>query len=359
MVSGFITCAPFQYRKASLLTRTSTARTRQRPIFRTRPRATPAACFDPYKELGVSRDADAAAIKRAYRKAALERHPDVSEAPDAQESFQRAQDAYRMLNDRTARAAYDRASRRSSSSYTSSGSSSYGDDGAAAREYARKWRQANPMPEDLNDDLGSVLSDLFGGMRDAAAGKGPSVLNDVMDFLERGAGISNGERTSSSGNTNDLDQILKSKSEDVLEAELRECDRAEKEAVSRARGAEEEVKKLESRKGEWERRAKNSIGSARIAATEMVDEVERQRARLSKRAKMFEEAAEATRAHRERVKNRLIELRNGDGGVGVGSESNTTSSSTSTSSSSSYRRSSNRREAVDEELDRMKREMGL
>ncbi|HKJ71332.1 MAG TPA: DnaJ C-terminal domain-containing protein [Gammaproteobacteria bacterium] len=62
---------------------------------------------DYYKTLGVSRDADKDAIKRAYRKLAHKYHPDVSKEPDAEERFKEVKEAYEVLSDPEKRAAYD------------------------------------------------------------------------------------------------------------------------------------------------------------------------------------------------------------------------------------------------------------
>jgi molecular chaperone DnaJ len=63
---------------------------------------------DYYEVLGVARDADEGEIKRAFRRLARELHPDVSEAPDAQERFREVVEAYEALSKRETRELYDR-----------------------------------------------------------------------------------------------------------------------------------------------------------------------------------------------------------------------------------------------------------
>ncbi len=64
---------------------------------------------DPYEVLGVARDADENAIKKAFRRQARELHPDVnSEDPEAEEKFKEAAEAYEILSDAERRATYDR-----------------------------------------------------------------------------------------------------------------------------------------------------------------------------------------------------------------------------------------------------------
>src|SRR3954449_3845295 len=63
---------------------------------------------DYYEVLGVARAADEGEIKRAFRKLARTLHPDVSEAPDAQERFREVVEAYEVLSKPEARELYDR-----------------------------------------------------------------------------------------------------------------------------------------------------------------------------------------------------------------------------------------------------------
>ena len=63
---------------------------------------------DYYEILGLSRDADRDALRRAYRKLARQYHPDVSKEADAEERFKEINEAYQVLNDEQLRAQYDR-----------------------------------------------------------------------------------------------------------------------------------------------------------------------------------------------------------------------------------------------------------
>jgi molecular chaperone DnaJ len=63
---------------------------------------------DYYEVLGLSRDADGEAIKRAFHSLARECHPDVADAPDAEVRFRELAEAYGVLSKRDARLLYDR-----------------------------------------------------------------------------------------------------------------------------------------------------------------------------------------------------------------------------------------------------------
>jgi molecular chaperone DnaJ len=108
---------------------------------------------DYYKILGVSKDADAATIKKAYRKLAKDLHPDANDGDKKiEEKFKAVSEAYDVVSDPKTRAEYDDARR-----YGASGPM-----GGARRGPGGFQGGRNPSPEDLFG--GGDLSDIFGGL---------------------------------------------------------------------------------------------------------------------------------------------------------------------------------------------------
>lgn len=113
---------------------------------------------DYYAALGVPRDADAEAIRKAYRKLARQYHPDVSKEPGAEARFKEVAEAYATLKDPEKRAAYDEL-----------GQHRPGEDFAASPEWWNAHAQAGDRFE--NVDLADLLAAL--GARHAARGNRP------------------------------------------------------------------------------------------------------------------------------------------------------------------------------------------
>jgi len=117
---------------------------------------------DYYKILGVSKDADAATIKKAYRKLAKDLHPDTNSGDKKiEEKFKAVSEAYDVVSDAKRRAEYDEARR-------------YGAGGPMGG--ARRGSGGFPGGQNVNvDDLfgGGDLSDIFGGLFGGGRQRGP------------------------------------------------------------------------------------------------------------------------------------------------------------------------------------------
>ena len=83
---------------------------------------------DYYEVLGVSSSASDEEIRKAFRKLALEYHPDRNKSQDAQAKFKEVNAAYQVLSDPEKRAQYDRYGRVGASSGSGYGRGFHGAD---------------------------------------------------------------------------------------------------------------------------------------------------------------------------------------------------------------------------------------
>lgn len=106
---------------------------------------------DYYDVLGVSKDASADEIKKAYRKLAVKYHPDRN--PDdkaAEEKFKEAAEAYDVLSDAEKRAKYDRFGHNmDAAGFGGAGGGAYGAGGMSM--------------DDIFANFGDIFGDIFGG----------------------------------------------------------------------------------------------------------------------------------------------------------------------------------------------------
>ena len=151
---------------------------------------------DYYDVLGVERSASEEEIKRAYRKKALEFHPDRNKSdPAAETKFKEAAEAYDVLSDGEKRARYDQ----------------FGHAGLGQGFGAGGGRFTNI--EDIFEAFGDIFGgglfgDLFGGQRRTRGGKRPGrdlrivldlSLEDIDVGVERSISIKRAEHCETCG----------------------------------------------------------------------------------------------------------------------------------------------------------------
>ncbi len=113
---------------------------------------------DYYEVLGVSKDASADEIKRAFKKLAIKYHPDRNKAPDAQAKFSEINEAYQVLSDPEKRQAYDNFGFNGVNGQAGGGGNPFADAGA------------------FSDMFGDIFSDIFGGGGGSSRKSGPRVV---------------------------------------------------------------------------------------------------------------------------------------------------------------------------------------
>jgi len=129
--------------------------------------------IDYYEVLGVERDADTAQIKKAYRRLAIQYHPDKNPGDgSAEEKFKSASEAYAVLSDAEKRARYDR--------------------------FGRAGLGAQPVgfDQEIFADFGDILGNIFGfgsvfgGGGRAGSRRGQDLRYDLtIEFEEAARGL--------------------------------------------------------------------------------------------------------------------------------------------------------------------------
>lgn len=117
---------------------------------------------DYYEVLGVSRDADDATLKKAYRALAKKYHPDTNPGnAEAAEKFKEASEAYSVLSDPQKRQQYDQF-----------GHAAFGGGADGAGGFGG-FGGFDFNGADMGDMFGDIFGDLFGGGRSRRANNGP------------------------------------------------------------------------------------------------------------------------------------------------------------------------------------------
>jgi molecular chaperone DnaJ len=126
---------------------------------------------DYYEVLGVARGCDDAALKAAFRKMAMEHHPDRNGGcEDASSRFKEVNEAYSVLSDAQKRAAYDR----------------FGHAGVNGQQGGQGGFSGDAS-DIFNDVFGDVFGEMFGGRRQSSNGpqRGQDLRYDLEISLEQ------------------------------------------------------------------------------------------------------------------------------------------------------------------------------
>lgn len=130
---------------------------------------------DLYEVLGVSRTATDQELKSAYRKLAVQYHPDKNSGDkDSEEKFKEISEAYKVLSNADTRTRYDRFGHAGVGTSAASGAGAWG-----ASDFGG-----------FEDILGDLFTDIFGGGRQTRRGgpqRGADLRYDIEITLEQAA----------------------------------------------------------------------------------------------------------------------------------------------------------------------------
>ncbi|MEJ0093086.1 MAG: DnaJ C-terminal domain-containing protein [Methylocella sp.] len=137
---------------------------------------------DPYIILGVPKSADAAEIKKTFRKLAKKFHPDQSKEPKAKEKFAEISSAYEILGDEKKRGAFDRGEIDAEGKPRHPGFEGFAAGGAGSRANAGAGRGfehfefnfGGGRPGGQRFDASDIFGDLFGAPGGRRGARGPS-----------------------------------------------------------------------------------------------------------------------------------------------------------------------------------------
>ena len=130
---------------------------------------------DYYEVLGVAKNANADEIKKAYRKAAIQFHPDKNPGDkEAEEKFKEAAEAYDVLSNPDKRARYDQFGHAGMSGAAGGGAGGFGGFGGGGFSM-----------EDIFSQFGDIFGGHFGGGFRSANGGGGRRVNRGSDIRVR------------------------------------------------------------------------------------------------------------------------------------------------------------------------------
>jgi len=146
---------------------------------------------DPYQELGVSRTASAAEIRKAFHKLAKQHHPDANpDNKEAEERFKRLSAAFDIVGDADKRKKFDAGEidtdGRETARGFAGGQGPWGPGGQGG--FSRRGGSAHGETFE-GVDLGDILGEMFGGGRATGGRGGGGAGGGFGGFSQRGADV--------------------------------------------------------------------------------------------------------------------------------------------------------------------------
>ena len=136
---------------------------------------------DYYEVLGIGRNADAAAIKKAYRKLAKKYHPDMNSGDtNMEQKFKEVTEAYEVLNDPKKKKLYDQfgfagLDGSAAGGYSGGAGNGFGGFGGSGTSRGKAYQSGDGSYREYHfegGDMGDIFGDIFGDMFGAGGSTG-------------------------------------------------------------------------------------------------------------------------------------------------------------------------------------------